>query len=75
MRDYKTLYVWEKSNLLTKQVPCYLIYDIGFIPKELYDVINKAVNELKAMLIAFIKFLGDGNNHLPFAFNLLPKKK
>lgn len=38
---------------------CYLIYDIGFIKKELYDVINNAVNELKAMVIAFIKFLRD----------------
>jgi four helix bundle protein len=36
---------------------CYLIYDIGYISKELYDTINGAINEVKAMLIAFIKFL------------------
>ena len=36
---------------------CYLIYDLGFINKELYHGINAAVNEIKAMLIAFIKFL------------------
>jgi len=36
---------------------CYLIHDLGFIPKELYDKINNTTNEVKAMLIAFIKFL------------------
>jgi four helix bundle protein len=36
---------------------CYLIYDLGFIKQELYEVINNAINEIKAMLIAFIKFL------------------
>ena len=36
---------------------CFLIYDLGFIPKELYNKINVAINEVKAMLIAFIKFL------------------
>jgi four helix bundle protein len=36
---------------------CYLICDLGFIKQELYDIINNAINEIKAMLIAFIKFL------------------
>jgi four helix bundle protein len=36
---------------------CYLIFDLGFIKQQLYDSINNAVNEIKAMLIAFIKFL------------------
>ncbi|CAN5376313.1 four helix bundle protein [soil metagenome] len=36
---------------------CYLIYDLGFISKELCNSINNAINEVKAMLIAFIKFL------------------
>ena len=36
---------------------CYLIYDLGFINQELYDSVNAAINEIKAMLIAFIKFL------------------
>jgi four helix bundle protein len=36
---------------------CFLIYDLGFIPKQLYDNVNSAINEVKAMFIAFIKFL------------------
>ncbi len=36
---------------------CYLIYDLGFIPMEIYSKINIAINEVKAMLIGFIKFL------------------
>jgi len=36
---------------------CFLIFDMGFIPKEIYDIVNSAINEVKAMLIAFIKFL------------------
>jgi four helix bundle protein len=36
---------------------CCLIYDLGFIREELYNAINAAVNEIKAMLISFIKFL------------------
>jgi len=38
---------------------CYLIYDLGFIPQNKYEVINVAINEVKAMLISFIKFLRD----------------
>jgi four helix bundle protein len=40
-----------------REYTCYLIYDLGFIEEELYSRINAAVNEIKAMLIAFIKFL------------------
>ncbi|MBE9583458.1 four helix bundle protein [Mucilaginibacter sp. JRF] len=36
---------------------CYLIFDLGYIPKDKYDIINQEINEVKAMLIAFIKFL------------------
>ena len=36
---------------------CFLIYDLKYISKELYDNINSAINEVKAMLIAFIKYL------------------
>lgn len=36
---------------------CYLIFDLGYIPQDLYDNLNGAINEVKAMLIAFIKFL------------------
>jgi four helix bundle protein len=38
---------------------CYLIYDLGFIPQNKHEVINLAINEVKAMLISFIKFLRD----------------
>ncbi|MCC8410239.1 four helix bundle protein [Mucilaginibacter sp. UR6-1] len=36
---------------------CYLIFDLGYVPKNKYDNINQEINEVKAMLIAFIKFL------------------
>jgi four helix bundle protein len=36
---------------------CYLIYYVGFISKESYEDISGAINEVKAMLIGFIKFL------------------
>jgi four helix bundle protein len=35
---------------------CFLIYDVGFIPQDQYDLVNSSINEVKAMLIAFIKF-------------------
>ena len=36
---------------------CYLIFDLGYIDQNIYEIINKDINEVKAMLIAFIKFL------------------
>lgn len=36
---------------------CYLIYDLGYISDQLYESANKSINEIKAILIAFIKFL------------------
>jgi four helix bundle protein len=38
---------------------CYLIYDLAYITEQVYNVITNAINEVKAMLIAFIKFLRD----------------
>ena len=38
---------------------CYLIYDLGYLKQDQYDTINLLVNEVKAMLISFIKFLRD----------------
>jgi len=38
---------------------CYLIYDVGYISEEQYNDVNNEINEIKAMLIAFIKFLRD----------------
>ncbi|MDN3579805.1 four helix bundle protein [Mucilaginibacter flavus] len=40
---------------------CYLIHDLGFISKEIYDNVHTAINEIKAMLIGFIKFLRSEN--------------
>ena len=40
---------------------CYLIFDLGLIPENIYYNINNAINEIKAMLIAFIKFLRGEN--------------
>jgi four helix bundle protein len=37
-----------------------LIRDLAYISLEIYEVVNKSVNEIKAMLIAFIKFLRGG---------------
>jgi len=34
-----------------------LIRDLGYINLEAYETVNKSINEIKAMLIAFIKFL------------------
>src|SRR5476651_600211 len=36
---------------------CFLIYDHDYIQKEEYDLVNSSINEVKAMLISFIKFL------------------
>jgi len=38
---------------------CYLIYDVEYIPETQYDLVNIEINEIKAMLISFIKFLRD----------------
>jgi len=37
-----------------------LIRDLAYISLEIYEAVNKSVNEIKAMLIAFIKFLRGG---------------
>jgi len=41
---------------------CYLIYDLGYIDKETYETVNTATNEVKAMLITFIKYLRNKQN-------------
>jgi four helix bundle protein len=40
---------------------CYLIHDLGYIQEENYNNLNDAVNEVKAMLISFIKYLRGEN--------------
>ncbi len=37
-----------------------LIRDLNYINEDLYTTVNKSINEIKAMLIAFIKFLRGG---------------
>lgn len=37
-----------------------LIRDLAYISLAVYEAVNKSVNEIKAMLIAFIKFLRGG---------------
>ena len=36
---------------------CFLTFDLGYISEDQYEIVNKDINEVKAMLIAFIKFL------------------
>ena len=37
-----------------------LVRDLNYINENLYAMVNKSINEIKAMLIAFIKFLRGG---------------
>ena len=48
------------GSALEVEYTCYLIFDPGYIPEDKYDLVNKPINEIKAMLISFIKFLRDG---------------
>jgi len=36
---------------------CFAAFELNYISKEDYDCINKNVNEVRAMLISFLKFL------------------
>lgn len=36
---------------------CLLIFDLSYIVPALFEEVNKAINEIKAMLISFIKYL------------------
>ncbi len=36
---------------------CYLIFDLGYITNDLHESVYKEINEVKAMLIGFIKYL------------------
>ena len=48
------------GSALEAEYTLFLIYDLEYISKDDYEPINLAVNEVKAMLISFIKFLRDG---------------
>ncbi|OJW18337.1 four helix bundle protein [Mucilaginibacter sp. 44-25] len=58
------------GSALEVEYTCLLIFDLGYISQDKYDLINKPINEIKAMLISFIKFLRDENNLSPFTFYL-----
>jgi four helix bundle protein len=45
------------GSILEAEYTVLLIFDLGYIPVDHYDSINKDINEVKAMLIGFIKFL------------------
>lgn len=36
---------------------CFAAFELGYITKDEYDKINKLINEARAMLISFLKFL------------------
>jgi len=36
---------------------CFVAQELGYVTKEEYDIVNKLVNETRAMLISFLKFL------------------
>jgi four helix bundle protein len=44
---------------------CYAAVELNYITKEQYETVNKLINEVRAMLNAFIKFLRNGNNPKP----------
>ena len=39
---------------------CFAAFELNYILKEDYDIINKQVNEVRVMLISFLKFLRQG---------------
>lgn len=45
------------GSVLEVEYTVLLTLDLGYIPFDKYEVINKDINEVKAMLIGFIKFL------------------
>jgi four helix bundle protein len=45
------------GSALEAEYTCFLIFDLDYISQDQYDSINLLVNEVKAMLISFIKFL------------------
>ena len=36
---------------------CYAAFELGYISNEQYEIVNKKINEIRGMLISFIKFL------------------
>jgi four helix bundle protein len=45
---------------------CFASFELKYISEDDYNVVNKLINEVRAMLINFLKFLrNDGNNPTP----------
>lgn len=45
------------GSTLEVEYTCFLIFDLDYITQDQYNAINLPVNEVKAMLVSFIKFL------------------
>lgn len=41
---------------------CFVASELNYITQEEYDLSNKLINEVRAMLISFLKFLRNSNN-------------
>jgi four helix bundle protein len=44
---------------------CYAAYELNYLTEQDYNTVNKLVNEVRAMLINFLKFLRNDNNPKP----------
>jgi four helix bundle protein len=49
---------------------CFAALELNYISQDEYDVVNKLVNEVRAMLISFLKFLRSSGSNSPL--NLKP---
>lgn len=43
---------------------CFAAFELKYLSEEEYITVNKIVNEVRAMLISFLKFLRNDGNHL-----------
>jgi four helix bundle protein len=44
---------------------CLAAWECQYMTKEEYEIVNKLINEVRAMLISFLKFLRNSNNPTP----------
>src|ERR1700761_3265590 len=59
-KDFAHFLANALGSVLEVEYTCFLIYELEYISENIYNQINNEVNEIKAMLISFIKFLRDG---------------
>lgn len=43
---------------------CFAAFELKYITQEEYNIVNKLINETRAMLIGFLKFLRNNGNNL-----------